>query len=154
MSDQSKTVVYRNPTGAVTRPSWRPELVLDAAIGTDELAVLEAYDLQAHEYKAIQAEPLFKAEVARVKKELERDGVSFRLKARVQAEAMLERSWEMVHDRSTPPAVVADLIKSTTRWAGFDGKDTGNVSGGAQFSININLSGNNEKAVIEVDNDE
>lgn len=130
-----------NPVDHDTHPEWQADLVLDVALGTGDDAILEAYSLQAHTLRNIKAAPLFQAEVARMKKELERDGVSFKLKARLQAEAMLTENWRLVHANATPASVKADLIKSTVRWAGYDGSGSAGVSagGGAQFSINIVL---------------
>jgi len=149
------TSVQASPVGLDARGLSHVHLVLDVALGTPEGAILDAYNLQAHQFEFIRQQPLFIAEVARVKKELERDGMSFKMKARLQAEAMLERSWAMVHNPATPAAVAGDLIKATVRWAGYDmtaGGAGGNSS--AQFSIQINLgSGLAAQPGVTIDQD-
>jgi len=134
-----------NPVGAEKRADWQISLIVDVALDVDDDSILDAYNLQAHQLDEIKANPMFKVEVARLKKEIERDGSSFKLKARIQAEAMLERSWQMVHNPATPAPVAADLIKATARWAGYDSNGTSSVSGGAGFAIHINLSAGSEK---------
>lgn len=97
--------------------------------------------------------PLFKKQVNAYKKELEDNGVSFQLKAKIQAEEMLKRGWQIVHDSDTPPAVAVKQIENTVRWAGLDNKSTQDMhSAGSGFSITINIPNTSsppEKAVIE-----
>lgn len=141
-----------NPVGAELRPHLQANLVLDVALGTDEDAILEAYGLQAHQLAAIKANPLFKAQLKRIEKQLEEDGASFRLKAAIQAEGMLETNWAMVHDPNVPAAVRADLMKATARWGGFDGNAAkGASAGGAQFSISIHMGGSEKKSGLTID---
>lgn len=138
----TEIAVPNNPVGATLHPALQTSLVMDVALGVDVDVILDAYDLQLHDFERITATPLFKADLKRVLKQLEEDGASFRLKAAIQAEAMLERSWAMVHDPETSPSVVADLIKATVRWGGYDGNAANQAASGSQFSININLSNN------------
>lgn len=97
--------------------------------------------------------PLFKKQVNVYKKELEDNGVSFQLKAKIQAEEMLKRGWQIVHDSDTPPAVAVKQIENTVRWAGLDNKSTQDMQSlGSGFSITINIPSTNsppEKPVIE-----
>lgn len=136
-----------NPVGAELRPHLQANLVLDVALGTSEDAILDAYGLQAHQLAAIRQNTLFRAQLKRVEKQLEEDGASFRLKAAIQAEGMLETNWAMVHDATVPAAVRADLMKATARWGGYDGNAAkGAAGGGAQFSIAIHLGGDGQKS--------
>lgn len=67
------------------------------------------------------------------------EGMSFKLKARMQAEDLLATSYTMVKNANTSDAVRADLIKSTVRWAGWDAK-AADANAGSQFAIQINLA--------------
>lgn len=73
-------------------------------------------------------------QLADVTKELDKDGVTFKLKARLQAEAMLETSWALIHSPATPAAVKAGLIKDTVRWAGYDSRHK-TLAGSGQGSL-------------------
>jgi hypothetical protein len=67
-------------------------------------------------------------------------GLTFKLKARAQAEELLTTSWLLIHDPAVSPAVKADLIKSTVKWAGLEPKDTTVTDGGTGgVKITINL---------------
>lgn len=82
-----------------------------------------AYGMGRDDWDRLRADPLFVAEVQRCVAELQKDGMRFRIKARLQSEELLKKSWEMIHDthEKVAPAVKADLIKYTIRAAGLDG---------------------------------
>jgi hypothetical protein len=67
--------------------------------------------------------------------------MSFKIKARIQAEELLKKSWSIIHSEHTPVAVKADLIKATVRWADYEPKNGGPGGLGNAFQININLGG-------------
>lgn len=93
---------------------------------------------------------MFVRSVKSYKKELEDKGVSFQMKARIQAEEMLKKQWLIVHDPLTPPQVAVKAIENTVRWAGLDASKTVEASNGPGFSITINLpNAPSEKTVIE-----
>ena len=57
-----------------------------------------------------------------------------------QAEELLTTSWVLIHDPTTSPAVKADLIKSTVKWAGLEPKNDAqavDVGGGVKITINL-----------------
>lgn len=84
-------------------------------------------------------DPLFVQAYNTAREMLQKDGMSFRIKARMQAEELLKKSWALIHSDSTPTPVKADLIKSTIRWAGYEPKGDGPGGVGNAFQININL---------------
>lgn len=93
---------------------------------------------------ALLKDPLVLKMMKEYKREMEEKGVSFQLKARIQAEEMLKRNWKLAHDPDTPPAVAAKVIENTVRWAGLEPKTTQNASNSANvpaLTINFDLSG-------------
>lgn len=143
-------LVPTNPTDLKERPEWSSHLALDVAIGTSVDAILEAYSLQMHELVAIKKDPQFITQVNKMRKDLDKEGVSFRLKAQIQAEHYLQNSWDMIHDGDVDPKVRADLIKSTMRWAGYDSPAGAGVAGaGGGFSVVINLGGKSQGNTYE-----
>ena len=67
-------------------------------------------------------------------------GLGFRLKARIQAEEMLDTSFDLVHNPDVPPQTKADLIKATVKWAGLEptSSELGGPGASAGVSIVIN----------------
>ncbi len=116
-------------------------LPLDVAMGDAPLMeIFESHGLDEEDYLRLRANPQFVMEVRKYKEELAKDGASFKMRAKVQAEYMLKKSFQMVHDPATPAPVKADLIKSTVRWAGYEPKkETEAGAGGPNFQVNIIL---------------
>ena len=126
---------------------WQSSLVTDVALGVPEDTICEAYGLQYPQLQKIKESPAFKNRLGKLTEELQKEGVSFRLKAQMQAEELLKTSFAMIHDDNVDPKVRQKLIADTVRWAGYDnsGNDK-NVGVGAGITINIDL-GNADKAV-------
>jgi hypothetical protein len=102
--------------------------------------VCAAYNIDKDEFIRLTQDPLFATAYANAREALQKDGMSFRVKAKIQAEQLLKKSWAMIHSDATPTAVKSDLIKATIRWAGYEPKGDGPGAGGANaFQININL---------------
>ena len=107
--------------------------------------VLQAAGRKGGLTTALRHDPVFLSDLTQAIETVKQDGMSFKLKAKLQAEEILKTSWKMIHDNTgnTPSSVRADLIKSTMRWAGYDNKDAAGA-GGTQanaLQININLGG-------------
>lgn len=133
-------------------PQWDKRLVVDVCLGTDEDAILDEYGLTAHDFARIQEDPVFATAVKRLQEELQEEGATFRLKCKLQAEAMLEEAWRMAHAPDTDPRVKEKLMSNMVRWAGWDNPASGGKEGGAGFHININL-GAREVAGVTYDNE-
>lgn len=123
---------------------WPPTFVLEVALGQSKIKdICEAYAITRERWDELRADPLFIKDVESAVNELKKDGVSYKVKARLQAEAMLPRVWEMVHKSHdiVPPSVQADLIKFTARVGGLDNSRSADAvtGGGTALQININL---------------
>lgn len=104
---------------------WPPTLPIEIALKTASLPELQLeYGFSDEEWSALRYNPVFLADLARAVETVKEDGMSFKIKAKLQAEELLKRSWRLIHDNTgnTPPSVQADLIKATMRWAGYDDK--------------------------------
>lgn len=102
-------------------------------------AICEAYGLTREEFEELAANPTFQADLKRAMEAVRRDGMSFKLKARLQAEELLKTSWTLIHNPAIPPGVRADLIKFTIRAAGLDGSKELAEAGRPTLSIQVNL---------------
>lgn len=126
------------------RLGYPPTLPVEVALRTASTrAICESYGLSREQWDALRQNPGFVAHVQRIVEAVQKDGgLSFKLKAQLQAEELLKTSWRLIHapGAQVAPSVKADLIKFTVRAAGLDGsKDQGNALAGNALQININL---------------
>lgn len=141
--DDLQLPVVRPPRDPARIGLYPPTFPLEVALRQMPVAdVCAAYGLTKDDWNVIRKDPVFIKELEAAAAELRKDGMSFKVKARLQSEMLLEKSWHMIHDAKTPPAIQADLLKHTIRVAGLDAsKDqaggVGNI--GTALQININL---------------
>ncbi len=116
----------------------RAAMALDAAAGADSETLAEKYGMTAAE-EHLAAQPYFAKVVEALRADVETHGVSFRLKAAMQAEALLEsRLWEMAQDPTTPAQVLLDYFKALTKVGGLEPKPQA-AQEGSGFQLVINL---------------
>ena len=124
---------------------WNDRLAFDVALtlegsGDTLQEVVTRHNISTSDILAFNADPIFLKKVEGYRTEVREKGLTFKLKARAQAEELLTTSWLLIHDSSVSPAVKADLIKSTVKWAGLEPKDAGpqdNGTGGVKITINL-----------------
>lgn len=137
-----------------TPTRWTMRLALDTAMALelDEpdgiRDLLARYNLDAVTYAQFSRDPVFIKHVDAYRAEIRDKGVTFKMKARVQAEELLATSWMLIHNPEVSPAVKADLIKSTVKWAGLEPKGMEVEAGGTGgVAITINLGDRKVEAV-------
>jgi hypothetical protein len=136
-------------TSPLWTTKWSDRLAFDMALmleGSGETLneVVARHQITPNQLLAFNSDPVFLKRVESYRGEIRDKGLTFRLKARAQAEELLTTSYLLIHDPSVSPAVKADLIKSTVKWAGLEPKDTTAGEGGGGVKITINL-GNDPK---------
>lgn len=135
-----------------TLAKWDDRFALEIALhlegSGDSLGdILKAHNITPADFLAVNNDPVFQQKVTGYREDIQNKGLSFKLKARVQAEQLLQTSYALIHDPDTSPAVKADLIKSTVKWAGYEPRGTedgGGATGGVKITINL---GNSTPAV-------
>ena len=124
---------------------WNDRLAFDVALtleGSGETLqeVITRHNISANDILTFNADPVFLKKVEGYRTEVREKGLTFKLKARAQAEELLTTSWLLIHDPAVSPAVKADLIKSTVKWAGLEPKNdmsVDNGTGGVKITINL-----------------
>jgi hypothetical protein len=123
---------------------WNDRLAFDIALtleGSGESLgeITVRHNITANDILVFNADPIFLKKVEHYRNEVREKGLTFRLKARAQAEELLTTSWLLIHDPAVSPAVKADLIKSTVKWGGLEPKDTSASAdtGGVKITINL-----------------
>jgi hypothetical protein len=130
----------RNPAAL----SWPPTLPIELALKMSTPTELKAhYEFTDDEWDNLRANPVFLAELAAACELVKQDGMSFRLKARMQAEELLNTGWRMIHapHSEVPAAVKERLMAGVYRMAGFDSKEGVAPGGNAGLAIQINFNG-------------
>lgn len=113
--------------------------------------VFAKYGVSDEQARALIANPVFLDTLKRYKDEVTANGISFKLKAKIQAEDLLTHSYVLATNPEVPAAVRADLIKWTAKMAGLepsDKKGDGGTGGGG-FSLKIVFGGSAEPRVIQ-----
>lgn len=124
---------------------WNDRLAFDVALtlegsGESLQEIIGRHNISANDLLVFKSDPIFLKKVEAYRTEVRDKGLTFKLKARAQAEELLTTSWLLIHDPAVSPAVKADLIKSTVKWAGLEPKDGAVVeAGGGGVRITINL---------------
>lgn len=122
---------------------WPPTLPVEIAMKVAPIRdICEAHGIERADWDRLRADETFVAAVQEAHEALKRDGMSFRVKARLQSEELLKTAWAMIHapNDEVPANVKADLLKFTIKAAGLDGsKDQLAASQQNALSININL---------------
>lgn len=108
--------------------------------------ICAAYGISLEEWRVIRESPIFVKALHKADEMLQVEGMSFRVKARLQSEELLKTSWALIHSSNdaVPPNVKADLIKFTIKAAGLDASVEQKALGGGggqanTLQININL---------------
>jgi hypothetical protein len=134
---------------------WNDRLAFDVALtleGSGETLqeVITRHKISANDIMVFNADPVFLKKVDGYRTEVRDKGLTFKLKARAQAEELLTTSWLLIHDPAVSPAVKADLIKSTVKWAGLEPKDAGpgdGGGGGVKITINLGNSASDARTI-------
>lgn len=105
--------------------------------------VLKSEGITPSEYQDIEKNPTFQGYLARYVSELKDSGFSFEAKCRVLAEDLLPNFYHMARDPDIPAPVRAKVVENLVKWANLEPKNDVKVGGGAGFSINIVLPGEN-----------
>ena len=128
--------MYRDPALL----GWPPTLPVELALREHTPQELcEGYGIDAERWAQLRADPAFQAAVARYVEMLKQDGMTFKLKAQLQSEALLTESWRIIHNPDIPANVRADLIKYTWKVAGHEPKQGAEGPSAPTFAIQINL---------------
>ena len=104
-----------------TVPPWTPALVFDVALGLEtEETLFDRHGLTTDAWAHINTHPLFLRQVADQAREMGESGLTFRTKARIQAEMYLEDIDRMVASPNTDQKVKLEAIRSMVKWGNLE----------------------------------
>lgn len=135
--ERMNALVPNNPIDLV----YPATLPIEVALKTASIPnICAAYGLSKEDWNNLRLDPAFIADVRSAMNILKKEGMSFRMKARLQSEELLRTSWKLIHGGDdVPPSVKADLIKFTWRVAGYveDKSTAGGVNNNLQINIDL-----------------
>lgn len=104
--------------------------------------VFERYGVTAERAASLLAHPLFRQALKAAEAELREAGLTFRTKARIMAEDLLEEGYSIATDPDAPANVRADLIKWAARMGDLEpAKKEGGGAALGGFHLHIDLGG-------------
>lgn len=119
---------------------WPPQLVVELALQLHPLEdILSRHSLAESDYQNLLTNLTFRREVATTIRELSENGQSFKLKARMQAEAYLEVVDDIVNDLSIAASTRMDAIKYMTKCGDLEPRDTKDIGNATQVNVNISF---------------
>ena len=130
-----------------------PKFILECATGLEELEeIAPRWGYSDEDIKFLSTFKPFQIEVEKVKSELFKSGKTFRLKAGVMADQILEKVYEDALHEDVGLSMRIDVLKVLSRLGDLEPKQNMNAqAAGSGFSININLNGvQSAPQVIEV----
>lgn len=133
-----------NPENPAEIGTYPPTFPIEIAMRTAPLQeICRAYGISHEDWLVLRNDPVFQRDLTAAVELVKKEGMSFKLKAQLQAEELLKTSWKMIHapNEEVPASVRADLLKFTVRAAGLaEPADKGNSGPQNALQININLS--------------
>lgn len=122
-----------------TEASFDPRLAFEVALGIESPAqICTRYDLSEAEWELLSVYPPFKKSVLTHQTAILEEGIGFRMKAKVQAEAYLKDAHLLIKNPTVPPSVRADMIKWMAKVADLEPRKDG-PDQGPTFNLQINL---------------
>ena len=119
--------------------SFPSTLPLELALGDQSAQeICQSYDISFERFQELCELPAFQKAYEDAIIGLQKEGMSFKVKARLMSEELLQTAWDIIHNRYTQSNVKADLIKSLWRVAGFEPK-ANDVQAVTPIQINVNL---------------
>lgn len=89
---------------------------------------------------AYNQDSMFLKKVEHLRDEIIEKGMTFRLKAKAQAEELLTTSWTLIHSPDVSASVKADLIKSTVKWGNLEPQKDAVVEGVSAGGVTIQIN--------------
>lgn len=124
---------------------WSDRLAFDVALmlensGETLQEVVARHHITSDDLLRFNSDPIFLKRVEQYRTEVREKGLTFKLKARAQAEELLTTSWILIHSPDVSASVKADLIKSTVKWAGLEPKPEQEGASGAAGGVTITIN--------------
>ena len=124
---------------------WSDRLAMDIALalegsGEKMPEIMTRHSITPSDLTDYNQDSMFLKKVDHLREEVKEKGMTFRLKAKAQAEELLTTSWTLIHSPDVSATVKADLIKSTVKWGGLEPQKDAVVDGGSSGGVTIQIN--------------
>lgn len=128
------------PSARATGANWVTDLAFEVALGYYTSADLcVQYDISEAQFERLREMTSFQRTVKSYRREIDDEGIAFRLRARKLAEAVLEELSSIAFDERLEPKDRLQAMTMLCRYAGFEAKEQ-KTETGVKLIINTNLS--------------
>lgn len=97
---------------------------------------------------ALMETPAFTVLALRIGKEVKESGLSFKMKARAQAEEYLGHAFEIATDPLAPTAERVKIFQWTCKMAGYEPREKDEAAAKGGFSLNISFAGEAPQKIV------
>lgn len=116
-----------------------PFLPIEIALKTNSIReICKSHGISRERWEQLRENKAFLSAVKKAVDMTKQEGWTFKIKALMQSEALLNTSWTIIHSSDTPAAVKKDLILGTWKAAGV-AETVEKANQGAVFNIQMNL---------------
>ena len=89
--------------------------------------ICKRYEVSPADFEKLRKQPAFMKQVVDYRAEIKEKGLTFRSKAKIMAEDLLNNAYEMINHPGVPANVKADLIKWVGKMADYEPKEAKNA---------------------------
>lgn len=144
--DEYHDAPRKPPVISPTTENWVQSLAFEVALGYFTPQELQTkFQLTPEAYSKITELDAFRRAEADYRREIDDEGIAFRLRARKSAEQVLEELYAMAFDRTIAAKDRLKAMEMMCRYAGFESQAKDGDSGGLKLQIYTNLNLNREQ---------
>lgn len=151
MTDEAENTTVKRLQPLVAE-NWVQELAFEVALGyftPEELRT--KFDLSESHLAHIQGLPAFKKAVGDYRREIDDEGIAFRLRARKAAEDIIEELYAMAFTQTIDAKDRLKAMEMLCKYAGFEtAKTEGSDGVKLQIYTNLNFGGAEKTYTIEI----
>lgn len=130
------------PHQQIVPTRWTPQLLLEDALElfSDE-ELCSRHTLSIGTLLSIRQVPLYRAELAKMRADIRENGLTFKHKARLQAEQLLEMAFDWACDNDAPLKDRLSVLTKMVEWGELEPKKESAGAANAGFTFVVNLPG-------------
>lgn len=140
-------LVSTKRAAAITKPSapiqFASAFAFEIALRYEPVAIiLQRHGVDKEQFAQLIKHQAFIVAVNQFRSEIKKNGMTFKLKAKLLSEDLLDMAYILAKDPTVPAAVRTTNISNVVRWADLDPKASSATGAGGdanQFNIQINL---------------